>query len=304
MNVTHIVDVNKGTVTTCNKCKSNACNHNCKDGLCSNVSVETLRSLLLKTRGFIADYGVGINEENNFGYTTTTKICSKKVSKALRLIRIIEKKYVSLLRKEAVCFCDSVVDSAQERLKEVLPVSCDRYDDIKHINKDESELAIWVKSNPSCVSFEKWERALHDFKHEFTFDIQKIDCDIAYEFLVSTINCDLVADLKVIHDKSCELSYAFETNTIEECRFELSAEQYEDCKLEYQLIKEQTPSCELTLDTYVQLIECNIDKQVIANLAACNINFEVNNKEITIRTKNTSSSVNDLNFDVIEALIN
>lgn len=301
MSVTHIVDVANQTVTKCNKCGGNTCANTCNDTICLNVSVETLRSSLLKARGFIADYGVGVSQENSFGYTTM-KICPKKVSKAIRLSQIIHKKYVSLLHNEVVCFCDNVVNSAIQRLNEILPSSCERFSSESYINKDTSLLEEWIKYNPNCVSFEKWERALHNFKYEFTFDIQQVDCSIAYHFLVSNINCDLIADLNIVKDKSCELSTKFDITKQENCDYKFDAEFIKSCKYEYDIVKEKT-NCDLTIDTYIDLIACGIDKQVIANLVSCNLDFEVTNKEIKVKTKNTSSSVNDLNFDVIESLI-
>jgi hypothetical protein len=301
MIATHIVDVNKEKVTECKRCKKKDCNHDCQNSLCSNVSIEILRPLLFKIKIFLADYGVGVAEQNNFGYTSK-KVCDKDAAKAIKLSKIIQKKYLSLLQKESVCFCDSVVDSTIQRLNELLPVSCNRFEEKDYINKDEKGLALWIKNSPNCISFEKWERALHNFTHEFKFDIQKVDCEISYNFLVSNVNCDLVANLTAIKQAGCDLKASFETQKEPTCKVNLSVEQVEKCKIDYEVLSEET-GCKLKVDTYVDLIECGISHEIISELVKCNLDFEVTQKEIKVKTETSSISADGLDIDVIEYLL-
>lgn len=296
--ITHIVDVNKGTVEECQKCtKKNKCGKKCKESnLCLDTNISRLRDVIYASKDFLAGYGKKVVDINNYGYTSEN-YCEKSVLKVRTLHDSLQKKYVSLLQNNPFCLCDEEVEGLIQRTLELLPIRCQRNKAENYIVADKSGLDEWIVNNPNLVAFEKWERALHKFKFDFTFDIKPIECRIAYEFEVKELKCDIIAIFEQVKQVSCDLKAEFETKE-KDCAITPQFEVVEkDCKLTYEALVKETPNCSITYNTYVELLQCGITHEAVATLSKCGLTIIPSQKGLFYQLKN-GQIIETEDFDV------
>lgn len=289
MTATHIVDVNKGIVETCPICRTtpkNKCGKKCKEHtFCIDINRERLRNVIYQSKDYLSLYGQYVVDINNYGYSAED-FCCKKVSKIRLLHDILEEKYVSLLHNQAECLCDEDIEKLVQKALVELPIRCKRVRSLDFVSMDKSGLEDWIIKNPNLVAFEKWEKALHKFKFDFTFDIKPIECKFVYDFEVKKIDCNIVAAIEAVQKSNCEIKALFETRQ-EKCTlladFEINKK---ECEINYEVLIEQVKGCDITFDYYLDLVKCGLSYDTILTLTKCEISVIPTLHELLLEFKN------------------
>lgn len=303
------VDVHKGgEIRTCGCKKSTKCGHSCEcKDFCADISIEKVRDMMYACKEYISQYGNYVNDINNWGYSPH-RFCFLRVGKISSYAKILEKFYVSLLHGDKSCLCGSDVASIIQKALKVLPLSCTGARSSDYLKVDKSSMDSWVINNPTCVSFEKWERAV--VKREFTFDISitKEPFEVAFYAEIAGYRsgeCDIVAAFEVVKQKSCDIKYAFESkNNLQECFVHLTSSDISNCEIEYNTLVSSIDNCKVEFNTYLSLVKCGIDENVIANIMKCNISASVNDNGIYITLGSGKTiSVNDFDVEILEEIL-
>lgn len=286
------MDVNSAVVKKCGcKERKNRCCKECTDNLfCNNITIDRLRNTLYATRDFLAKFGEGVVQEDVYGYKSLwNNYCEEDAKKISVFSELIEEFYVSLFQDKSTCLCDTEVENIIQKINKLLPLSCARIDAFDYLNLDKSNLDTWIKQHPTCVSFEKWERATIKFTPKFSIKVNQVECKVAYNFLVKEVKCDLVASIKAVQN-NCKLKYDVKATE-------------NDCKLNYEILAKST-DCKLDYKTYAHLINCGVDYKVVADLVSCGLNFKVKNNEIEVMVDTESIGIGDFNIDLITEICN
>lgn len=280
----HIVDVK-------NKCKK------C-DGL--PISIERIRLAILYAKEYISLYGKYVADINSYGYSKEDA-CEKKAVRVFSGLKILQEYYVSLSSGKSSCMCLTDIDLAIQSVLENIPVVCKRVSELDYQDIDRSNEDRWISRNPTCVSYESWERAKYCFIYDYQFAANRIENKVAYMYatISADISCDIRASFASVKNVSCELISAFESKRTPSClvTFNTVADA-ESCRKNYAFLVKDVPGCNITYSTYSGLIKCGITHTAIHDLAACGIDMKVKSNMVELYLKDSGEKIDIQGFDV------
>lgn len=176
---------------------------------------------------------------------------------ALILILLYEANIDCLSKKELEAYKDLVKSLTFDCLASTPKVTV-----ISH-NKEQ-----WEEANPECINRKTWERIALKICHKYKIDIslEKINnaCDIAFEITKNTLHCDVLT-LISIQQKLCELDIKLEKNK-------------DQCNIEYKLLLEKHPTCQLSKKEYITLIDSGYSFEILSGLYDNKVSLEVDSK--------------------------
>lgn len=136
-------------------------------------------------------------------------------------------------------------------LSECSPIT----DNTADVTKDEA----WIVLHPDCIPKEKWQRCMGKMFPKLTLTATPLtpSCEtIVIELLRTDVFCDLVIELQ---------KRDFET---------------EDCVIEFQVLKEILPECNIEFELFKTLAECGISTELIKKVVDCDLQWSVTNEGI------------------------
>lgn len=126
----------------------------------------------------------------------------------------------------------------------------------------------WEIANPNCVNRKRWEKIAYKIcaKYNLVVDINKIEavCSLAFDIVKNTIHCDVLTSIS-IQQKMCDLNLEVNRSKAE-------------CDVDYKLLIEKHPNCNLTKREYIYLVENNYSFEIISNTYEHDLKFEVDSK--------------------------
>lgn len=204
------------------KCNPSDC-YNCKE-----YSYRELDDFLYSIHTTIAELGYADVLNKKYGYKIKPNFPFTK----LKVLTSSLKRHINLVYNNAeVCLCPKEVQLLIEKIREVIDYVCEEgcRDDVVVFENTNA-----IISNPSCHSYEDWEKLLYKKCPQLTYvETAKQVCQLTFDELLT---------------KKCELSIL---DTLEEkCNITLENESFvEKCKIEYQELAKQ--KCDFTFDDYL-----------------------------------------------------
>ena len=223
------------------------------------------------------------------------KICklSYKINKGLRLGTPCcdDEALITLLINKADVSCLNNSDLIKYNdLVKTLSFDCH----IKHNkvlvtdnNKEE-----WERNNVECISRKQWEKIALKICNQYKIEIinEKIEntCNVSFDILKETLNCEVLTTISTLQ-KICDLNIIIDFNK-------------DKCNIEYKLLLEKYPTCNLNVKEYYTLIKSGYSFEIISNLYKNKVYLEIDNKgKVNLKTHyNNYILPNDLKFkDII-----
>lgn len=150
----------------------------------------------------------------------------------------------------------------------------------------------WVKQNLLCASREDWEMYASALCAllKIEFSLQKDEdtkCNIAFEITKSQQFCDFIISLAVV-EAACKMGLQFDVEK-------------QQCKIEWELLLEKNPTCNLELKTYISCKEQGITYDLIQLLIDAGLDIQSVDGELFILGLLQSYKLNSLSFSGIPA---
>lgn len=142
------------------------------------------------------------------------------------------------------------------------------------LERDTSNLDLWIALNPNSVARQKWEEAACNVacEYELVLVADPVECEYELKSSADTLDCEIVADFVAAH-KAC--SYEMDFNSFQEqCEYEFDILRKDKaCEIGFEMYLKEN-ACELDLDQYVCLRNCDLDLNIIRTVlaAGCTIN--------------------------------
>lgn len=274
----------------------------CKGNKCHIYSIEELDELIYKLKFKIVLSSDDYYREIKWDFKTCFNSVDYKIAKVylgslLRYRDAIIEDYKPNLN-------DYDIQILIEKVKDFISICCDLV--IDEGNKE--NFNSWALQNPTCVGFEKWNRAFSSMEIGFEEEITEVQNQLVYELVQKNISCDLLYDIQefinkcnfiedssVIEEKNdislsedmkendCNTTFIEELNqddcnviiidNLEEDNCEINSNDsisIEQCLIDYNILKDTT-SCDLSFDEYRSLINCDLSYDLILKMYTCNI---------------------------------
>jgi hypothetical protein len=262
---------------------------------CVNHGIYELDSLLYDVRQQILSLAEKLNNFAKYGYSRFDQYNNLKKFSALKAQKdTLENHIYSLKKGLEPCLSCNQIQLIMENIRSTIP--CDIIIR-KDIDNDTSNKESWNKSNPYCVSREKWEELVYRVCDDLGFDIKVISfknlCDITFETSINPLFCDIIFDIRK-RKKECELNYNIKISE-------------KNCKLDFKILKEST-SCDLDYETYRKLINCKLTSKIIKDVYSCDMKLVLDKDRedcaILFTTAGTGINLCDMNINIETNLIN
>lgn len=188
-----------------------------------------------------------------------------------------------------------------------------------HSRKDISfvQSSSYIAENPNCLGGPAWFRFANmvcdvmkvDIKIEplsciadmtskskmasliYDIQIEQITCDFAYVASVYAENCKTEFDLK--REKiDCEMDIGLISEKIN-CETTSDISIIEQCKENFEI--NISPICDMTFDTYLELLDCKMNTDLMVRLLDCNIELSANVEKLCVFAKTESGNIYNLN---------
>lgn len=126
----------------------------------------------------------------------------------------------------------------------------------------------WEENNPDCNSRKQWERIALRICNKYSIEIELIPldtvCDIAYEISKKTLPCEIITAIS-LQQKLCNLNISVNRSK-------------EECNIDYKLLIEKHPNCELTKKQYVSLVDEGFSYEIVSLIYDNSFKIEVDSK--------------------------
>lgn len=138
---------------------------------------------------------------------------------------------------------------------------CGKYVEDYHV--DTTGFEAWAALNPYCVGYEVWERCQYIIfdRLNLDFDIEELKCDLALDIVTEEISCELLLAIEAFQIR-CDYDLAVNTTEIIcDYNFDVNAELL-ICQQQLNVLLTEH-HCDLSLETYVDLINCGLDFEFV-----------------------------------------
>lgn len=223
-----------------------------------NSSLHSVIEQSVIAKNKITDYVKDIMNHLRYGYG-----CSKSSIPNLKMLTL----YQNVLQRNkfqrqlgVTPFLSSdTYQALREKITHLTGKNCKaKYNDLEI---DQSERDAWIASNPTCVSYQEWEKWVYYFCGEIDIELSTIEeaCNFMFEITRETIPCDVLLAISVYK---------------EACKTDLTVQRSDhECKLDFNLLHEKV-NCDLDFNTYRSLVNCNLSFDVIRTVYECGLKLE------------------------------
>jgi hypothetical protein len=254
----------KEPLCTSGKCPSPCCEGEWQEGDWNWAIVNAYKYLFIAERRLLCAYD-DMLKKLYYGYNCDAAVedtVDRVASTAQTLKREI-KRY----KHNVKCLCAQDLKNIFETIERF--EKCDTAATNVLVQTDEN----WVKQNLLCASREDWEQyalALCSLlKLEIRVDRQEsldTTCNIAFEITKSEKFCDIIVAAAVIQHV-CEIGYSLNVTK-------------QQCKIEWKLLLEKNPSCNIDLKTYISCKELGLTYDVIQLILDAGLDVQTQDGEL------------------------
>lgn len=200
-----------------------------------------------------------------YGFGCETEIV-EQIDKT-KEIRDVVKREIRRYKHGVRCLCKNNVQNITETISRLK--KCNISATNVSIETDDN----WVKRNLLCSSREDWEMYSTSLCATFKLDI-KIEkekvldttCNIAFEITKSQEFCDILISAAIIQ-QSCNMGITLEVTK-------------EQCEIEWKILLEKNPECDMTLKTYIVCKENGITYDLIQLILDAGLDVQSRNGEL------------------------
>lgn len=156
---------------------------------------------------------------------------------------------------------------------------------------DDSNLDDWLVQFPQCCTYSEWERFSKRYCKGLgiTFgglEIEK-ECDFVFEVTKEIIPQCILTSLSIVYEATCDPNLTVNRNE-------------QECKIDWKILLEQTPKCDLDFNTYLELVDCKLTYDIIKQTYDNQCRLEVKNESAyLISPTNKSYNISDISFSRI-----
>lgn len=218
-----------------------------------------------------------------------------------KLLRDTVKRELKRYKYKVKCLCKDEITTVFETIERL--EKCKLTATHVQIETDEE----WVKRNLLCASREDWEMYAAALCALFTLQVQvskleecavdvqvqklaesrDTECNIAFEITKSQQFCDFIISLSLIK-RVCEMGLKFDVDKLQ-------------CNLEWKLLLEKHPACNIQLKTYIECKEQGITYDLIELLISAGLDLQTQDGELFLLGLLQKYKLNDLYFTGVPA---
>lgn len=226
--------------------------------------VNTYKYLFIAERRLLCAYD-DMLKKLYYGYNCDAAV-EDTIDRVLSTVHTL-KRETKRFKHQVKCLCSQELKTIFERVERF--EKCETAATNVLIQTDEN----WVKQNLLCASREDWEQyalALCSLlRLEIRVDrLESLDttCNIAFEITKSQKFCDILVAAAIIQHV-CEIGYSLQVTK-------------EQCKLEWKLLIEKNPECEIDLQTYISCREAGLTYDVVQLILDAGLNIQTKDGEL------------------------
>lgn len=175
-----------------------------------------------------------------------------------------------------LCLTCNEIKKLAEGVVGIVGTNC-KSTDVKYLDIDSSMAATWSASNPECIAYEDWERAMYAICEKIGFTLTRVDkqavCNISYSLIKKDIPCEVFYEIANIA-KTCKIKYDILADE-KQCEVSFASIQSKrDCKVNYSKITARNKKCSLKFHDYVNIINCGVSSSLIAKIYECGLSVK------------------------------
>lgn len=168
----------------------------------------------------------------------------------------------------------------------------------KDITIDDSNLNKYLLSSPQCVSFDAWNEFSRSICGKLGIKVTAVSsadedrkkCDITFQISREIITCDLLFAFS-IRKELCELGYTISRTD-------------EECKLDWELLLEKNPSCDLDLKTFARITrKHNVNFDIFNEVYKSGLSLKESEDNLVVCTPLGQYNVQELSPERLDALL-
>lgn len=164
----------------------------------------------------------------------------------------LKRYYFRKIRGYKQCMSSEKISCIIEKVKDIIPKQALNN---SGVIVDKSQEVKWISENPSCVSYDKWNKyskiVCDNLNLSLSSEEQK--CDFTLEFTKNLIPCDVLL-----------AATAFKETRIKKLKLKLKSK--DQSNLEWRLLLERVPSCSVDLETYRKLLSSGLSFDIIESV--------------------------------------
>lgn len=249
-----------------------------KEDDCLSISISDLDEIVYSINNRLCNLAQTI--KNSLLYNYKCKGDEQEEFTKLTCYRDSLQRYLDKgVRGAKQCLSSDKIQCIIEKVKDIVPKS-PRGVPRKDLTIDDSLENLWIKSHPQCVTYNKWNKYSKILCDNLGVDlkIELQSCNFALEVTKKIIPCEVLLSAEVF------------TRATNELNMEVSRTSAKECKIDWELLLEKTPSCDLTLDAYKELVqEGNVSFDIIKEVYGCDLELEIDKLqepcEVVLKTK-------------------
>lgn len=254
----------KEPLCTSGKCPSPCCEGEWPEEQWNWAVVNAYKYLFTAEKRLLCAYDSMLTKLHyGYGCDSSVEDTIDRVKSAAETLKREIKRY----KHKVQCLCSQEINHLFETIERF--EKCDTAATNVLVQTDEN----WVKQNLLCASREDWEQyalALCSLlKLEIRVDrLESLDttCNIAFEITKSQQFCDILIATAVIQH-ACEIGYSLNVTK-------------QQCKLEWELLLEKNPDCDIDLQTYISCKEAGLTYDVIQLILDAGLNIQTQDGEL------------------------
>lgn len=270
------------------KCRQ-GCTPHCED--CVNVSISEVRKDISKIQSTLLKYGQEFCQYKNWGYNCPT-LKEEEVSYLGMYIETLGRLVQALRNNVEPCVTHRGYLQIKDTLSKYLGL-CEFLPG-RTVEVDNTHYHQFAIENPLCVPKEYLKASIDNFCENLDLSVEALPI-LSEAIYVFKISIDPVKwDCLIPHFVATKQAYAYP-------EYKVSSLKIADCKVDYQALVKAYTDCELSLDSYVKLRECELSQEFISTAISCGFSFEIRSEEEKT-CPILVSSVSGLSLNICEVL--
>ena len=284
----------------------------CKDGLCPKPCcepewpIEDLHWAIVNSYKYlyVAEKRMLCSYDNLLGKLQYGYACDAAAEDSIdkaKLLRDTVKREIKRYKHSVKCLCKDEITTVFENIERLEKCKLAA----THVQTETDE--DWVKRNLLCASREDWEMYATALCALFTLQVQvsrledcavdvqvqklaeskDTECNIAFEITKSQQFCDFIISLSLIK-RVCDMGLKFDVDK-------------HQCNIEWKLLLEKNPTCNINLKTYIECKEQGITYDLIELLISAGLDLQTRDGELFLLGLLQEYKLSELSFSGVPA---
>jgi hypothetical protein len=254
---------------------------------CNFESANDVYEALVKIANLIQCESIMYIRNAKYGYEETLdnrhlKFLSFVRKELLLYKKVLQRHYEILLNNETSYLECSELTNIYKKIDYYVNISgCQKFND-NTIRKDYSKLPQFIANNPGCYPREVWENAVCNVPSMFTKTFIRPKAEILANISKESNHFFITLQSKPVDMTSLHFNLVCE---LKDCTLHykiLSKQEETLCKIDYNLLKKEMPSCELTYDLFKDAYSCGLNYKIVKEILSCNLSFKLKEDSYTL----------------------